>query len=98
MKRKHRYNDVSKTSLDFCVQGTFTCEGVTNGEVDTRWQTLGEMAETCSREDFDRLTGAYVSSSRLFVQKSFKAASKCFKTATEPRLGCTINRHPFTIC
>ena len=74
MKCKHRYNDVSKTSLDFCVHGTFTCEGVTNGEVDTRWQTLDKMAETCSREDFDRLTA---------LQKSFKAASERFKTATE---------------
>ena len=79
MKRKHRYNDVSKTSLDFCVQGTFTCEGVTNGEVYTRWQTLNEMAESCSREDFDRLTGAYIKE----LQKTFKAASKRFKIATQ---------------
>ena len=79
MKRKHRYNDVSKTSLDFCVQGAFTCEDVANGEVDTRWQTLGEMAESCSREDFNRLTGAYIKA----LQKSFAPASKRFKTTAQ---------------
>jgi hypothetical protein len=50
MKPDERFNDVTKSSLQFCVQGTFTAESYTRGMVDTRWQTLEQLSESCSRE------------------------------------------------
>ena len=71
-----KYNDVSKNCLEFCVQGIFTVPGYTCGYKDTRWQTIDEMVESCSREDFDKVTKAYVKD----IQATFKRSTKRFKT------------------
>ena len=81
MKRKERYNDIPKKSLEFCVQGTFNFDDDQRGHTDTRWQTLAELTEYCSREEFERLSGAYVKE----LQKTFKRDAKKFKTAAQLR-------------
>ena len=79
MKRKERYNEVKKTELQFCVQGTFNYEDDARGHTDTRWQTLEELKESCSREDFEQAAAAYVKE----LQKIFKRDAKKFKTAAQ---------------
>eukprot|EP00964_Phaeocystis_antarctica_P118794 scaffold82531_cov56-Phaeocystis_antarctica.AAC.1 len=38
MNRKQRWNTVEKSTLQYCVQGTFNCEdGDERGEPDARW-------------------------------------------------------------
>ena len=50
-----KFNDIKKSTLQFCVQGTFKAEGYTRGPTDVRWQSLDQLTESCSREDFERL-------------------------------------------
>ena len=35
-----KMNDVKKSELHFCVQGTFKAEGYRRGPTDVRWQSL----------------------------------------------------------
>ena len=81
MSKPEKYNDVEKDSLQFCVQGTFTVEGYMydKGSTDTRWQTLEQLTESCSRKDFVELSGAYVEA----LQKGFKRDAKRFKTRSQ---------------
>jgi hypothetical protein len=79
MKTDERFNDVTKSSLQFCVQGTFTAESYTRGMVDTRWQTLEQLSESCSREDFERLFKRHLKD----LEKTFKRDAKRFKKAAE---------------
>ena len=74
-----RYNNISKSVLQYCVQGTFTVEGYAKGHDDTRWQTLAQLTDSCSREDFEQLTAAYIKD----LQKAFKRDAKKFKPAAE---------------
>ena len=79
MKADDKFNDVEKTSLHYLVQGTFTAEGYARGVVDTRWQTLQQLTERCSREDFE----AQYKSHLKDLEKMFKSAAKRFKKAAE---------------
>ena len=79
MKPAERFNDVRKTVLQLCVQGTFVPDGYERGTTDTRWQSVDELVASISREDFDRLTSAYVKA----LQTSFKRDAKRFKTAAQ---------------
>ena len=79
MKPAERFNDVKKTVLQLCVQGTFIPDGYTRGTTDTRWQSIDELVGSISREDFDRLTSDYVKE----LQKSFKRDAKRFKMAAQ---------------
>ena len=79
MKPDERLNDVKKNSLQYCVQGTFTAEGYARGVMDTRWQTLEQLTERCSRESFEKLYKAHLKD----LDKMFKNAAKRFKTARE---------------
>ena len=74
-----RYNDIDKTELEFCVQGTFTVEGYVKGATDTRWQSLQQLSESCSRENFEELTKSYIKE----LQATFKRSAKRFKTAAQ---------------
>ena len=76
MAKPARYNDIKKSALQFCVQGEFTCEGYARGETDTRWQSLQQLSESCSREAFTELTDGYIKE----LQKAFKQAAKRFKS------------------
>ena len=77
MKPAERFNDVKKTVLQLCVQGTFIPDGYERGTTDTRWQSIDELVASISREDFDRLTSTYIKA----LQTSFKRDAKRFKTA-----------------
>ena len=79
MKPAERFNDVKKTVLQLCVQGTFIPDGYERGTTDTRWQSVDELMASISREDFDRLTSSYVKA----LQTSFKRDAKRFKTAAQ---------------
>ena len=79
MAAPEKYNDVKKNALQFCVQGTFTPEGFQRGQTDTRWQSLEQLTESCSREDFERLFKAHLKD----LEKSFKRDAKRFKTAAQ---------------
>ena len=79
MKPADKYNDVKKTALQLCVQGTFIPDGDERGCTDTRWQSMEELQASVSREDFERLTSDYVKE----LQKSFKRDAKRFKTAAQ---------------
>ena len=79
MSAPQKYNDVKTDALQLCVQGTFTVEGYAKGRTDTRWQTIAELAESCSREDFEQLSAAYIKE----LQKSFKRDAKRFKTRAQ---------------
>ena len=62
-------------------QGTFNFDDDARGHTDTRWQTLAELTEYCSREDFEKLSGAYIKE----LQKTFRRDAKKFKTAAQLR-------------
>ena len=47
--------------------------------VDTRWQTLEQLTENCSREDFEKRYKRYLKD----IEKTFKSAAKKFRTAAE---------------
>ena len=79
MKPDEKFNDVKKNSLQFCVQGTFTAEGYARGLTDTRWQTVQQLSEKISREDFERLFKLHIKD----LEKSYKQAAKRFKPAAE---------------
>lgn len=79
MKPAERYNDVKKSTLQLCVQGTFVPEGYERGCVDTRWQSIEELSASCSREDFVQLTSGYIKA----LEKTFKRDAKRFKTAAQ---------------
>ena len=79
MKPAERFNDVKKTALQLCVQGTFIPDGYERGTIDTRWQSMEELQASISREDFERLTSDYVKE----LQKTFKRDAKRFKTAAQ---------------
>ena len=85
MRAKHdegaraRFNDVNKTALQLCVQGTFIPDGYERGTIDTRWQSIEELQASISRADFERLTSNYVKE----LQKTFKRDAKRFKTAAQ---------------
>ena len=80
MEAPERYNEVDKTSLDYCVQGTYTVEGYKRGAVDTRWQTVQDLVDAgCSRENFEKLTKAHVKD----LQTTFKRDAKRFKSAAQ---------------
>ena len=79
MKAAEKYNDVEKSSVEYCVQGTFTPEGYARGQTDTRWQTLAQLTESCSREDFVELYQTLLKD----LEKSFKRDAKRFKTASQ---------------
>ena len=79
MKPAERYNDVKKSTLQLCVQGTFVPEGYERGCVDTRWQSIEELSASCSREDFVQLTSGYIKA----LEKTFKRDAKRFKTAQQ---------------
>ena len=42
-------------------------------------ETIAELAESCSREDFEQLSAAYIEE----LQKSFKHDEKRFKTRAQ---------------
>ena len=81
MESKQRRNKVGKSTLQFCVQGTFNCaQDDERGETDARWQTLDELLEAgCSREEFNGLCAAHVTQ----LQKTMRQDAKRFKTALE---------------
>lgn len=79
MKPAEKYNSIKKTSLQFCVQGTFIPEGYERGTTDTRWQTVDELVAAISREDFEEQSSEYIKE----LQKSFKRDAKRFKTAAQ---------------
>ena len=79
MKPAEKYNDVKKTALQLCVQGTFVPEGYDRGCTDTRWQTMDELVSSISREDFEQLFKAHLKD----LEKSFKRDAKRFKTAAQ---------------
>ena len=81
MNRKQRRNTVKKSTLQYCVQGTFNCEdGDERGEPDARWQTLDELIEAgCCREKFIDLCATHVKQ----LQKTMTQDAKRFKTAAE---------------
>ena len=79
MKPAEKFNDVKKSTLQLCVQGTSIPNGYERGNTDTRWQSIEELVASVSREDFDRLTSDYVKE----LQKSFKRDAKRFKTAAQ---------------
>ena len=81
MNRKQRRNTVEKSTLQYCVQGTFNCEdGDERGEPDARWQTLDELIEAgCCREKFIDLCATHVKQ----LQKTMTQDAKRFKTAAE---------------
>lgn len=79
MKPDDKFNAVKKNSLQYCVQGTFTAEGYARGMVDTRWQTLEQLTERCSKESFEKLYKSHLKD----LEKTFKNAAKRFKTAAE---------------
>ena len=81
MKPAEKYNSIKKTSLQFCVQGTFIPEGYERGTTDTRWQTVDELVAAISREDFEDQSSEYMYIKEL--QKSFKRDAKRFKTAAQ---------------
>ena len=78
MKPKQRRNTVLKSTLQYCVQGTFNCEdGDERGEPDARWQTVDELVEAdCSLEEFNKLCSAHVRE----LQKTMKHDAKRFKS------------------
>jgi hypothetical protein len=84
MKPAEKYNSIKKTSLQFCVQGTFIPEGYERGTTNTRWQTVDELVAAISHEDFEYQSSEYIKE----LQKSFKRDAKRFKTAAQlaPRL------------
>ena len=71
-----KFNDVKKDALHFCVQGTFKAEGYARGPTDVRWQSLQQLTESCSREDFERLYKQHLKD----LEKAFKRDAKRFKT------------------
>ena len=79
MKAPERFNDVKKTALQLCVQGTFIPDGYERGTIDTHWQSMEELQASISLEDFERLTSNYVKE----LQKTFKRDAKRFKTAAQ---------------
>ena len=79
IKPAGKYNSIKKTSLQFCVQGTFIPEGYERGTTDTRWQTVDELVAAISREDFEEQSSEYIKE----LQKSFKRDAKRFKTAAQ---------------
>ena len=79
MKPPEKYNTVRKISLQYCVQGTFTYAGYEKGTVDTRWQSVDELKESCSREDFESECREIIKA----LQKTMKRDAKRFKTAAE---------------
>lgn len=79
MKDAEKFNDVKKNALQFCVQGTFTPEGYQRGRIDTRWQTLDQLTERCSKEDFEALYKQYLKD----IEKTFKRDAKRFKSAAQ---------------
>ena len=79
MKAPEKYNEVKKNSLQYLVQGTFTVEGYKRGLPDTRWQTLQQLTESCSREDFEELYKQHLKD----LEKAFKRDAKRFKTAAQ---------------
>ena len=74
-----RLNDVKKTTLQLCVQGTFKAEGYRRGPTDVRWQTLEQLTESCSREDFEKLYKQHLKD----LEKTFKRDKKRFKTVAQ---------------
>ena len=79
MQPKQRRNEVGKSALQFCVQGTFNCaQDDERGEKDSRWLTLDELVEAdCSREEFnDFCATRYVRQGAL--QKTMKKDAKRF--------------------
>ena len=79
MKPDEKFNDVKKTNLQFIVQGTFTAEGYAKGMTDTRWQTLEQLTESCSRESFEKLYKAHLKD----LEKTFKRDAKRFETVAQ---------------
>ena len=79
MSTDAKFNDVNKNKLHFCVQGTFKADGYERGPIDIRWQSLEQLTERCSREDFERLHKQYLKD----LEKTFKRDAKRFKTAAQ---------------
>ena len=61
------------------MQGTFKAEGYERGPTDVRWQSLEQLTESCSREDFERLYKQHLKD----LEKTFKRDAKRFKTAAQ---------------
>ena len=78
MQPKQRRNEVGKSALQFCVQGTFNCaQDDERGEKDSRWLTLDELVDAdCSREEFNDFCATYVKE----LQKTMKKDAKRFKS------------------
>ena len=79
MSTDDKFNDVKKSTLHFCVQGTFKAEGYKRGPTDVRWQSLEQLTESCSREDFERLYKKHLKD----LEKTYKRDAKRFKTAAQ---------------
>ena len=79
MKNPEKYNTVKKDVLQYLVQGTFTPDGYARGQTDTRWQSLRELTERCSKEDFEKLFKQHLKD----LEKAFKRDAKRFKTAEQ---------------
>ena len=77
-----RYNEVAKSSMDYCVQGTFKFEGMVKGHGDIRWLAVEKLAASgYSKEQFETLTGKYIKE----LQKRFKRDAKAFKSEAQQR-------------
>ena len=77
-----RYNEVAKSSMDYCVQGTFKFESMVKGHGDIRWLSVEELAASgYSKEQFETLTGKYIKE----LQKRFKRDAKAFKSKAQQR-------------
>ena len=74
-----KFNDVKKNTLQFCVQGTFKAEGYRRGPTDVRCQTLEQLTESCSREDFEKLYKQHLKD----LEKTFKRDAKRFETVAQ---------------
>ena len=63
-----------------CRAPSLWFQGYAKGHDDTRWQTLAQLTDSCSREDFEQLIAAYIKD----LQKAFKRDhAKKFKPAAE---------------
>ena len=74
--------------LQFCVQGTFTPENYDRGQVDTRWQSLHQLTEGCSKEDFERLYKQHLKD----LEKTFKRA---MQSASRPLHSLRVSERAF---
>ena len=49
MTAPERFNEVKKTVLHLCVQGTFIPDCYERGTIDMRWQSMEELQASISR-------------------------------------------------